>query len=264
MGGLAKKMPVTHWTFLIACLAIAGFPFLSGFHSKDEILLAVQQSDQFALLAAAVLVAGLTSFYMFRLYYLTFHGDAFEGDGAEASSHAHDPAKSMTYPLVLLAVLSVVGGYLPVMKHVFFSGRDREMIETAQIGTPLLATVLLVSVLGWLAADRMYRQDRTLPAKVANKLGGFYRAASEKFYIDEVYLFVTKKIIFNRISKPLENFDKKLIDGNVDNVGGLTVKSGGILQKFSTGRVQGHIAAIVFGSTVIIVFLWVFLWKIPF
>lgn len=249
MGGLAKKMPVTHWTFLIACLAIAGFPFLSGFYSKDEILLAVQQSDRFALLATAVLVAGLTSFYMFRLYYLTFHGEE-----SKASAGAHDPTRSMSYPLILLAVLSVVGGFLPVTEYVFFSGR--ETIETAHIGTPLLATVILVSALGWLVADRMYRKDRTLPAKVANKLGGFYRAASEKFYIDEVYLFVTKRIIFNRISKPLENFDKKLIDGNVDNVGGLTVKSGGILQKLSTGRVHGHIATIVFGSTVLILFFW--------
>ncbi|MDR0763768.1 MAG: NADH-quinone oxidoreductase subunit L, partial [Bacteroidales bacterium] len=213
MGNLRKYMPITHLTFLIACLAIAGIPPFSGFFSKDEILAASFMHDK-VIFVTLWIVAGLTAFYMFRLYYNIFWG--------EETVHEHVPHESpkiMTYPLLFLALLSVVTGIIPFGRLV---SADRLEMHT-HIEWAIAAAGVLVALVGIFTARYMYRKRTAMPDKIANTLGVWYRAALHKFYLDEVWYFVTRKIIFRHISTPIAKFDRRAIDGTMDAIGNTTV-----------------------------------------
>lgn len=183
MGGLKKFMPVTHITFLIACLAIAGIPPFSGFFHKEEILLAAWNSNKI-IYALALITSSVTAFYMFRLYFNIFFHKA---------SHVHDNhgegTFSMKLPLVLLAVLTLITGFFPFAEYVTATG----LPSHSEIHLIFSIAPVLLALTGIGIAYLMYFSENDKPLKVATAFGGLYKAAYHKFYIDELYLFVTKR-----------------------------------------------------------------------
>jgi NADH-quinone oxidoreductase subunit L len=250
LGGLAKKMPVTHVTFLIATLAIAGIWPLAGFFSKDEILAAAFDNNHPVLFGVALFVAGLTAFYMFRIYFVTFWGKP-RGHGAE---HAHESSLVMLVPLLILAVLSVVAGFIPVGSLVKIGEVAEE--HHGGIRWEIAIPATLVALLGIGMAWFFYVGQNTRAAKVAEAFGVAYCVVKKKFYIDEVYLFVTHRIIFNCISRPIAWFDRRIVDGGVNFSGWATRMLGVGLRQTQTGQVQTYGAVFVFGALVVLLALW--------
>lgn len=207
MGGLRRYMPVTHITFLIACLAIAGIWPLSGFFSKDEILAAC--FDFSPLMGwTMTAIAGMTAFYMFRLYYCIFWGK----ENKELHK-AHTPKESpltMTLPLVILAVITCVAGFIPFGEFVSSNGTAYHI----HIDTTTATISLVVAVCSIVLATFIYaRSKQPIAEALATRFAGLHTAAYNRFYIDKAWLFVTKQIIFRCISTPIAWFDKHIIDG---------------------------------------------------
>lgn len=241
MGGLRKYMPVTHITFLIACLAIAGiFPF-SGFFSKDEILSAAFHSDKL-IFFTLLFVAGLTAFYMFRLYFNIFWGKEHKHEHTP-----HEAPKVMLLPLVILAIFSVFTGFINFPSFVSSDGSP----FGAHIDLTIASVSIAAAVIGIVIATWLYMRGGDRPARIAERMGGLYKAALNKFYLDEVWMFVTKKIIFNCISRPIAWFDKHIIDGSIDALGFGTNKTAYGIRKFQSGQVQQYAMVFVVGTLII-------------
>ncbi len=250
MGGLRKYLPITHITFLIGCLTIAGIPPLSGFFSKDEILSAALHHNKI-LFAIEFLVAGLTAFYMFRLYFNVFWG--------KEKHYHHTPHESpliMTIPLMILAFGAVFSGFLPFSKLVTSDGMPFE----AHINYAVAVPSVLIGIAGILVAMVMYRKTTAIPDKIAATMGGFYRGAYNKFYMDELYLFVTKKIIFRYISQPVAWFDRHIVDGTMNLIGNTIVAASSLIKGFQSGKLQQYGYVFITG-TVTLVIVFIFLWQ---
>ncbi len=231
MGGLRKYLPVTHITFLIACLSIAGIPPFSGFFSKDEILVAAFHHD-IILFVCQYLVAGLTAFYMFRLYY-----GIFWGKDTHYHHTPHEGGFAMSAPLIFLGVLTCVTGFVPFAELVTSDGAG----FAAHIDWTIAVPSILVGVIGIVVATIMYKKPSTAPDKIATSLNGFYVATKNKFYFDEIYLFVTKKIIFNCISAPIAWFDRKFIDGFMDFQARWSNGLSGKIKGMQSGNLQQYV-----------------------
>ena len=248
MGNLRKHLPITHITFLIACLTIAGIPPFSAFFSKDEILVAAFHSNKL-LFAVEYIVAGLTAFYMFRLYYGIFWG--------KETHYHHTPHESslvMTIPLMVLAFGSVFAGWLPFHNLVTSDGLPFESHIDWLIAIPSV----LIGVLGIVVATVMYKKENPLPDKMAATFKHLYTWAHHKFYWDEVYLFVTRKIIFKHISAPIAWFDRHVIDATMNGIAGITQYTAYAIRGFQSGRLQQYAFVFVSG-TVILVLIFVYL-----
>ena len=241
MGSLRKKLPITHITFLIATLAIAGIPFFSGFFSKDEILLAAYHHNKF-LYFIGLFVAGLTAFYMFRLYF-----GIFWGKEREYSDKVHESPKSMTIPLMILAFMSIAAGYIPFSKYI---SADRHGFE-GHIDWQMASIAIVTAIVGIALAFVFYKKESKYPEKVSNAFGIFYKWAYAKFYMDELYYFITRNIIFKRISAPFAWFDKKIIDGTMDLVGNSTVAASNKIKGIQSGKVQDYAMFFIGGVVVI-------------
>lgn len=242
MGNLRRHQPITHILFLIACLAIAGIPPFAGFFSKDEILTAALDSSP-VYFAIAAFSAGLTAFYMFRLYFLVFWN--------RETVYDHKPHESsfiMLAPMMVLAVGSVVTGFIPFGKFVSFNSQPLhvEMNQTVAILS------VVVAATGILIAWALYKKESPLSEKIATALNGLYRVALKKFYIDELYLFVTKKIIFNLVSKPIAWFDRQVIDAFMDFTATATNKVSAEIKGLQSGQLQ-HYAYIFLSGVILIV-----------
>ena len=248
MGGLRKYMPVTHWTFLIACLSIAGIPPFSGFFSKDEILSAAFSHDK-VVFVVLLLVAGITAFYMFRLYYRIFWGAE-----RQYEKHPHEAPSVMFIPLVFLALLSCLTGWIP-FSH--FISSDSVPYDLG-INWWIAAGGILVSLIGIIMATRLYRRESDLPERIASRWAGFWNAAAHRFYIDQAWLFVTKKIIFRCISTPIAWFDRHVIDGAISGLGTGTEKLSGAIKGIQSGRIQTYAAVFVWGVIIIAVCVFIF------
>jgi len=240
MGGLRKFLPITHLTFLIACLTIAGIPPFSGFFSKDEILVAAFHSNKL-LFAIEYLVAGLTAFYMFRLYY-----NIFWGKNTHYHHTPHEAPKVMTIPLIILAFGAVFAGFLPFHNWVTSDGLPLE----SHIDWAVAIPSVLIGVAGILFATLLYKSESALPDRLAGTFKNLYKWAYHKFYIDEVYLFVTKKIIFNLISAPIAWFDRHIVDGTMNGIAGVTQYVSYQIRGLQSGKL--HQYAFVFVSGVVI------------
>ena len=248
MGGLRKKMPVTHITFLIATLAISGIWPLAGFFSKDEILASTLGGHYYVIFAVTLFVAGLTAFYMFRIYFLSFWGEA----KTEEAEHAHEAPAVMWIPLVVLAGLSMVAGFVPMAKFIHIG----KALEHHGINMMIAGPATGVAVLGIGMAWFFYVGDSSRADRMTQRMGLLYQVVKEKFYIDEVYLFITHKIIFHYISRPIAWFDRNIVDGGVNLVGWMTHTSGALLRFLQTGQVQTYALWFVAGSLFTLLFLW--------
>ena len=212
MGGLRKYMPVTHITFLIACLAIAGIPPFSGFFSKDEILAAAFEKSAFWGVWMS-LVAGLTAFYMFRLYF-----NIFWGKEAHHEHTPHEAPKTMSIPLVFLAVVTCFAGFIPFGHFVTASG----LSYTIHLNWAVAGTSICIAIIGIALATWLYMKPNDKPARMAESMSSLHRWAYHRFYIDEVYMFITHKIIFRHICMPIAWFDRHVVDGTMNLMATIT------------------------------------------
>ena len=249
MGGLRRRMPITHATFLIATLAISGFPPLSGFFSKDEILASALGNGHTVIFGVALFVAGLTAFYMFRIYLVTFWGD-YRSDHAR---HAHEAPPVMWIPLAILAVLSVVAGYVPMAQFVSI-GAEHAGHHGINFAIAIPATV--AALLGTGMALLLYTGSGSRADAVARSLGGVYTVVKQKFYVDEVYLFVTHRLIFNLVSRPIAWFDRTVVDGGVNVSAWATRASGYLFSWMQTGQVQSYGTWYAGGALLVLLVLW--------
>ena len=232
MGGLRKYMPITHATFLIACLAIAGIPPFSGFVSKDEIMTAAY-SFSTGMGVWMTITAGITAFYMFRLYYNIFWGKEYVAHGGHKP---HESPRSMTYPLMFLALLTIVGGFIPFGK---FVTADRTAYNI-HLDWKIAVISVVVALIAIGIATMLYMKESKRPAALANKIRGLYNASYNKFYIDEVYMFITKKIIFNSISRPFAWFDRHIVDGAMNGMAWVTGWTSEKTKRFQSGSLQWY------------------------
>jgi NADH-quinone oxidoreductase subunit L len=245
MGGLKKYMPITHITFLIACLTIAGIPPLSGFFSKDEILVAAFEHNKI-IFTVQWLVAGITAFYMFRLYFNIFWNNTPHYHHAP-----HESPATMTIPLIVLAIASVFSGFVPFHDMVTSDGNPLHTEFHWMIAAPSV----LVGVLGIVIAYALYFKKSTKPEAIANSLKGLYTMAYHKFYVDEVYLFITHNIIFKFISRPVAWFDRHIVDGTMNLIGNTTVYASGSIKKMQSGQVQWYIWYFTSGVLLLVLLL---------
>jgi NADH-quinone oxidoreductase subunit L len=265
MGGLRKLMPVTHIAFLIACLAIAGIPPFAGFFSKEEILTAAFHENKI-IYGIALFTAALTSFYMFRLYF-----NIFWSKDAPAVSHAKDTNTNdhdnhhenhgegpwvMKLPLLILAACAVGVGFIPFSQLVTSDGKSLEThIDVVFSIAPVVLSILAI----WLAAS-FYKNQNGKSDKVASAFGGLYTAAYKKFYVDELYLFITKKIIFPFIGQPIAWADKYVVDGFMQLLAKITVKISLLIKGLQSGKVQNY-ALFFFGGVIALSLLFIYIWK---
>ncbi len=248
MGGLRKYMPITHWTFLIGCLAIAGIWPFSGFFSKDEMLAAMFESHWFWG-AWMTMVAGLTAFYMFRLYYLIFWWE----ENPEYKHHTpHDSPWQMSLPLIILAAVSCVAGFIPFGEFVTWN----RMPYHIHIELPVAATSLTVAVLAIALATVMYRKKNPLPERMRNLFPALWTAAHRRFYWDEIYQFITHKIIFGIICKSIAWFDRHVIDATMDGFAKITNCASSAIKGFQSGNVQAYVAWYFIGAVLLAGITW--------
>ncbi|MBS1666529.1 MAG: NADH-quinone oxidoreductase subunit L [Bacteroidetes bacterium] len=234
MGGLRKLMPITHITFLIACLAIAGIPIFSGFFSKEEILLAAYHSNKL-IYVVGVLASGLTAFYMFRLYFSIFWNSTQNADHLMKHGHG-EGSLTIKWPLIILAVCALLAGFVPIAHWVTSDGVPLE--THIDIGFSTLPVLLALAGIG--LASYLYKTANTRPQAIAHSLGGLYQTAYKKFYIDEIYLFITKKIIFNLIGRPAAWIDKNIVDGLMNGLAALTGKISELIKGLQSGKLQNY------------------------
>jgi NADH-quinone oxidoreductase subunit L len=264
MGGLKKKLPITFITMLIATMAISGIPPFAGFFSKDEILAKAFEAN-IAVWAIALITSVMTAFYMFRLIYLTFYG-SFRGTH-EQEHHLHESPPSMTFPLIVLAVLSTVGGFLGI-PEIFAKGIHGfsnyfapllSDIPAAEAGGASIATEWLLmgvavagAVIVWIITSRMFTRQQVSESDVNPQ--GFGRVLAHKYYIDELYDTL--------IVKPLEYLsgliyrllESSFIDGIVNGISGFTRTAGGYVKLIETGNLGFYLFAMVAGIILLLLF----------
>lgn len=243
MGGLRKYQPITHLLFLIACLAIAGIPPFAGFFSKDEILSAAFATHPIYF-GIAALVAGLTAFYMFRLYFIVFWGKA-----KVYQNTPHESPMIMLVPMIVLAIGSIAAGFIPFGTFVSSDGQPL----ASHINWPVAAISVAVALFGIGTAWKFYKEESGAPERMSKSLGSFYTSATKKFYIDEIYILITKGVIFKFISKPLAWFDRNVIDAFMNLLAAVTNWVSERIKGFQSGQVQKY--AFIFISGVLLIVL---------
>ncbi|TMQ49755.1 MAG: NADH-quinone oxidoreductase subunit L [Candidatus Eisenbacteria bacterium] len=269
MGGLRRYLPKTHLTFLIGTLAIAGVIPFAGFFSKDEILFQAWLRGGPLLWCAGILGAFLTAFYMFRLYFLTFHGSPRFSE--EVKHHIHESPDSMTIPLMILAVLSTVGGFLqiPLVQGGQILDRFLEpvfadalaLVPPAHAGhTPmaevwLMAISLAVALVGILVAYRFYVTSPETPRRLAERVRGLYRLVFNKYWVDEAYDATVVQPIYRGSVRLWEDFDAAVIDGAVNGVGKQIERGSALLRSAQVGYVQVYALVLTLGAVVVIGYL---------
>ncbi|MDR2954119.1 MAG: NADH-quinone oxidoreductase subunit L [Prevotella sp.] len=244
MGGLRKYMPITFITFGIAWLAIAGIPPFSGFFSKDEILAAAYEHNM-AIYIILSIAAGLTAFYMSRLFLRIFFYDS----NKHYHHKPHEASPVMTIPLIILAAFAFFAGFVPFGNFVTSDYQPYDI----HINWQVAITSVVISLIGMGIAFKLYYKKNDIPDKITNGISTFYKWAYHKFYFDELWLFVTRKIIFQRISKPIAWFDKKYVDGFMDSLAYVTQAASRSIKNFQSGYIQQYALAYLVGALILVV-----------
>jgi len=277
MGGLKSKLPITYWTMLAATLAIAGVPPLAGFVSKDEILWRTWDGGHTVLWVIGFITAGLTAAYMFRLFFLTFHG-SFRGT-KDQWEHAHESPLSMTIPLMILGALSVVGGWIglpaalgqplggianrfegwlaPVFEAGEHAAHEPHAIPPIEYG--LMTASVAVATLGILVAYWTYLRSPDLPSRIVARSRGVYALLNGKYFVDELYDFLIVRPFYALSRFAWRFIDDGLIDGlGVGGTGALVKRGSRIVSRWETGYVQGYAMAFFGGVFAILAYYYLF------
>jgi NADH-quinone oxidoreductase subunit L len=266
MGALKPHMPRTYWTFLIATLAIAGiFPF-AGFFSKDEILWKALTQGGLVFWLIGAVAAFMTATYMFRAVYLTFHGNSRVDP--HVAHHLHESPGMMTVPLMILAVLSVVGGFIgfpivegwnkfneflaPVMSQGAAGGAAHHAVS---FEVAMMLVSMAIAGLGILLAYKMYIKNPRLPDQMAERYPASYSLIAHKYWVDEIYdwVFVGPLIRFSVFLWRI--IDDILVDGAVNGVAAVARGGSEVFKRLQTGNIQGYALSILVGVVFLVGYL---------
>jgi len=269
MGGLRRKIPITYWTFLAATLAIAGAPGFSGFFSKDEILWKTFASGHTVLYGLAALAAALTSFYMFRLVFLTFHGKGRYSE--ETAQHIHESPRAMAVPLMILGALSIVGGLVGI-PAVLGGGARFEHFLTPVFAAPealagaaathshqeellLMGVAVALALAGFLTAYFFYLRRPSLPARLAESFPAPHRILVNKYYVDEFYLAVIVRPLHWLSDKVLWRIlDVEIVDGVVNGAASQARSLGRLARQLQSGNTRSYASWVVLGVVVVLTY----------
>lgn len=251
MGGLRKYMPITNVCFLIGCLAIAGIPPFSGFFSKDEIIAACFQFSPFLGWFMTV-VAGMTAFYMFRLYYLIFWGKSYYEADPDHRRRPQEVPFVMWGPLVFLAIISVFAGLIPFGHFVSATGESYDIhIDWSVATTSIVAAVIGISLATWMYAGKEWpvadKLERTFPK--------LHKAALNRFYIDEAWQYFTHKIVFRCFSRPIAWFDRHVVDNTFNFLAWGTNEAAESIRPWQSGDVRGYATWFISGAVALLLAL---------
>ena len=262
MGGLRERMPITYATMLAATLAISAVPGFSGYFSKDLILERTYAAGFSGLWLLGIFTAGLTAFYMFRLLFMTFHGSSRVAPG----KHPHESPPVMTVPLIILGVLSVVGGWVELPAGWLWGGAftrwmapvlgsfHTEAAPGAATGAVGLVA-LLATLVGFLSAHVLYIREPELPDRIAARVGAFYRVLMGKYYVDELYNAIFGRFLFWGSENVLaRGVDRGIIDGVVDGTGAGFEEAGEATRRSETGNVQAYAFVYLVGAVGIVAY----------
>jgi NADH-quinone oxidoreductase subunit L len=266
MGALKPHMPRTYWTFLIATLAISGiFPF-AGFFSKDEILWKALTDGGVVFWVIGAVAAFMTATYMFRAVFMTFHGDSRVDP--HVAHHLHESPGVMTVPLMILAVLSVVGGFVgfPIVEGwnkfgeflapVFAqAGTAEAHHHSAAVEVTLMIISMLIAVVGIALAYKMYIKSPKLPDQYAARYRGLHSMLSNKYWVDEIYdwVFVGPLVRFSVFLWKI--VDEILVDGAVNGVAAVARGGSELFKRLQTGNLQGYALSILVGVVFLVGYL---------
>jgi len=267
MGGLRRKLPITYTTMLIAALAISGIPFFAGYFSKDLILESTYTSGHIWLWLLGLVTAGLTSFYMFRLIFVTFHGESRVA--SEKEHHIHESPPVMTIPLIVLAVFSIIGGWVELPEGMIWGGAFSRFLAplvagpvTGLMARPaamagsnlspslvLSAVATLTAIIGIGIAWIFYIQVPALAGQFAESMRALYNVLRRKYYIDELYdLIVSRPLFFISTYVLHRGVDVMVIDGIADGLGLRVEESGEAVRKVESGNVQHYAFVYLLGA----------------
>lgn len=255
MGGLKEKLPVTYWTFVIGSLALAGFPLTAGFFSKDDLLVSAWSAGPLGqvLAVAGVLTAGLTAFYSFRLVFVTFWGSS-RVDPHHAG-HVHEPSSTMTVPLMVLALLSIITGYLGIpgfLAPVFSSGSEAALHHEGSAGSVIMAGATLVGLLGIGAAYYVYVVNPSLPDQLVRRWRSLYDLSLHKWYFDELYDRSFVRPTFSLAQGLWKRIDVNVIDAAVNGVARAVAWGGWFLRLTQSGQIQHYALGMALGTVIIL------------
>jgi NADH-quinone oxidoreductase subunit L len=284
MGGLRKKIPVTFWTFLLGCIAIAGVPPFSGFFSKDEILWKAfaNSGGNIYIWIVGAITAGLTAFYMFRMLFNTFFGESRASE--DVKHHIHESPKVMTIPLIILATLSVIGGWVGIPQILGGSNSIEQWFEPVfghekEVAAPainfisnafassgaeghapsaegsLMIAAIIVALVGIFVAYYLYIRRPELPVAFVRNFPRFFGTLYNKYYVDELYHAIFVRGLFGLGAFCKRVVDEVIIDGTINGVAYLVGGIGGILRRIQAGYVQGYAFGMIIGAIVVIGYL---------
>lgn len=257
MGGLKDKLPITYWTFIIGSLALAGFPLTAGFFSKDDILVSAWSSGELGqvLTIFGLITALLTAFYSFRLVFVTFWGPSHVDP--HHADHIHEPSRTMTTPLLILAVFSVLTGYLgiPSFLEPVFATSSEAAAAHGSAGLVIMALATLMGLSGIAAAYYVYVLHPQLPDRLAQQWHSLYQASLNKWYVDEAYdrIFVRPTIAV--ASGLWKWIDVTVIDGAVNGLARLIARGGWVLRLIQSGETQHYALAMAVGMVILTAYL---------
>ena len=253
MGGLKDKLPVTYWTFVVGSLALAGFPLTAGFFSKDELLLSAWNAGTLGqiLTVLGVLTAGLTAFYSFRLVFVTFWGES--RIDPHHTDHVHEPARVVTVPLLVLAALSIVTGYIGIpefLQHAFPANQGVSHHGPAAMGIMVMAT--LAGFIGIGMAYAFYVKSPEIPDRLMAKWQTLYRCSLNKWYVDEAYDKAFVNPTFKIADEMWKKVDIAIIDNAVNGVARGFAWWGWVTRTIQTGQTQNYALGMTVGAVIIL------------
>lgn len=257
MGGLKEKLPITYWTFVVGSLALAGFPLTAGFFSKDDILVSAWLAGDLGrvLTILGLLTALLTAFYSFRLVFVTFWGPSHTDP--QHAAHIQEPSRTMTTPLLILAVFSVLTGYLGIpsfLEPVFSTGQEAAA-QHGSDGFMIMLAATTMGLLGIASAYYVYVLNPHLPDRLAGGLKSLYHASLNKWYVDELYDHLFVRPTLKVASELWKRVDVEVIDGAVNGIARAIAWGGWLLRLIQSGQTQHYALAMAVGIVVLTAYL---------
>jgi len=253
MGGLKGTLPVTYWTFVVGSLALAGFPLTSGFFSKDDLLISAWSAGPLGqfLTVLGLATALMTAFYSFRLVFVTFWGPSHVDP--HHAGHVHEPPKTMTLPLIILAVLSIVTGYLGIPEFLgpMFETHAGGAVHGGGAAIAIMIVATGMGLLGIAGAYYVYVLNPALPDRFAQRWQALYRASLNKWYVDEIYDRTIVRPTFSAATELWKRVDVNVVDGAVNGVARSIAWGGWLLRLMQSGQTQHYALGMALGAVVI-------------
>ncbi len=254
MGGLKDKLPVTYWTFVVGSLALAGFPLTSGFFSKDDLLISAWSAGPLGqfLTVIGLVTALMTAFYSFRLVFVTFWGPSHVDP--HHAGHVHEPSQTMTMPLIVLAVLSIVTGYLGISEFLgpTFETAAGGVEHRGEVAVGIMVAATGMGLLGIAGAYYVYVLNPSIPERFSQRWQSLYRASLNKWYVDEAYDRTIVRFTFFAASELWKRVDINIIDGAVNGTARAIAWGGWLLRFMQSGQAQHYALGMALGVVVLI------------